>query len=264
MSLQYGIFDRNCIKLAKLCNKAVDYAKNGSPIDLDGAPRLPSAERPDWMKDEFYDEETLADEYYESVNALGEIYRYMDSPIRATPTKRSASYNPIYNILNPIICKEIDFHDIPSSMENRVLSIMDTFRAEIKHIRTSYTHTGMSKEQLSEEELVLGLIATNWLQYHWREGRVHRMRECIAGLGIATWSLLAPKRIADMNSKEIKVSLKIGWLCWKVAVDQLDSEEDDDDDEDEDKFGLNTFSFLALNVVLDCLEQLEQRQSGGI
>ena len=226
------------------------------------APRPKPGSKPDWKKDEFYDEETLADEYYESVNALGEIYRYMDSPIRATPTKRSASYNPIYNILNPIICKEIDFHDIPSSMENRVLSIMDTFRAEIKHIRTSYTHTGMSKEQLSEEELVLGIIATDRVQHRWHKERVRRIRGCIAELEKDTRDVLVPRRIADMNSKEIKVSLKIGWLCWKVAVDQLDSEEDDDDDED--KFGLNTFSFLALNVVLDCLEQLEQRQSGGI
>ena len=117
--------------MAKLCNKAVDYAKNGFPTDLSTAPRPKPGSKPDWKKDEFYDEETLADEYYESVNALGEIYRYMDSPIRATPTKRSVSYNPIYNVLNPIICKEVDFHDIPSSMENRVLSIMDTFRVEI-------------------------------------------------------------------------------------------------------------------------------------
>ena len=236
--------------MAKLCNKAVDYAKNGFPIDLSTAPRPKPGSKPDWKKDEFYDEETLADEYYESVNALGEIYRYMDSPIRAIPTKRSASYNPIYNILNPIICKEIDFHDIPSSMENRVLSIMDTFRAEIKHIRTSYTHTGMSKEQLSEEELVLGIIATDRVQHRWHKERVRRIRGCIAELEKDTRDVLVPRRIADMNSKEIKVSLKMGWLCWKVAVDRLDSE---------DKFGLNAFSFLALNVVLDCLEQLERR-----
>lgn len=45
---QYGTNDDSCLQLAALCSQAVDYAKNGVPVDIHDSPRLLIPYKPDW------------------------------------------------------------------------------------------------------------------------------------------------------------------------------------------------------------------------
>ncbi len=40
--------DPRCIDLAELCSQAVDYPKNGIPVDIHDSPRLLIRSKPDW------------------------------------------------------------------------------------------------------------------------------------------------------------------------------------------------------------------------
>ena len=115
------------------------------------------------MKNEFYDPNSSLDKYYESQRALGEIFRYMDSQTEDSLRNNyrwGTTYDPIYDALNPDICEELDnYDDIQSPTERDPQSIIDAFRDKLKYISASCIPTGVSKERLTEEELILGIIA---------------------------------------------------------------------------------------------------------
>ena len=48
--LQYGTFDKDCMILAELCSQAVDYPKNGVPVDVEKVPSRLIHAKPDWKK----------------------------------------------------------------------------------------------------------------------------------------------------------------------------------------------------------------------
>ncbi|KAJ2968830.1 hypothetical protein NUW54_g13105 [Trametes sanguinea] len=50
MCVQYGTFDQDCMKLAMLCSQAVDYPKNGVPVDRENMPHPLIRAKPDWKK----------------------------------------------------------------------------------------------------------------------------------------------------------------------------------------------------------------------
>ena len=45
---QVGVFDPKCYELAFLHSQAVDYPKNGIPVDIHDSPRLLIRNKPDW------------------------------------------------------------------------------------------------------------------------------------------------------------------------------------------------------------------------
>ncbi len=62
------------MKLARLCSQAVDYAKNGNPVDIhNNLPKPLNRFKPDWHKAEVTGAREL--DYYVSDRALGELYR---------------------------------------------------------------------------------------------------------------------------------------------------------------------------------------------
>lgn len=73
-----GILDPDCLKLAELHSDAVDYPKSGQPVPLNKIPRLKFPRKPDWNAPETLRKEN--DSYYESVRAIGKLFRSIDLP----------------------------------------------------------------------------------------------------------------------------------------------------------------------------------------
>ena len=73
-----GIFDSDCIKLANLHSNAVDYPKSGQPVPLQEIPKRRGTQKPDWNAPETLRREN--DAYYESVRAIGKLFRSIDLP----------------------------------------------------------------------------------------------------------------------------------------------------------------------------------------
>ncbi|KAA1469185.1 RdRP-domain-containing protein [Dentipellis sp. KUC8613] len=70
--------DWRCLRLAELCSHAVDYPKNGKPVDIDTPNALPRnliPFKPDWHRPEDQMDDGHDADYYESDRALGHLYR---------------------------------------------------------------------------------------------------------------------------------------------------------------------------------------------
>ena len=64
-----GVFDKRCIDLARLCNEAVDYPRNGQRVDSAAMPKRLFNRDPDWRKREGESDES---KFYPSQRAIGE------------------------------------------------------------------------------------------------------------------------------------------------------------------------------------------------
>lgn len=90
-----GIFDEDCLELARLYSDAADYPKSGRPVPLRDIPRnrLPGM-KPDWNAPEVADGPGL---YYTSRRFIGRLYREVQLSVsRAQPSPR----RPLDEILN--------------------------------------------------------------------------------------------------------------------------------------------------------------------
>ncbi len=88
-----GILDPDCLKLAALHSDAVDYPKSGQPVPVQHIPRLKFPTKPDWNAPETMsiDSTSNSPRFYESVRAIGKLYRSIDLPALRT-VDRAARY----------------------------------------------------------------------------------------------------------------------------------------------------------------------------
>ena len=64
------MFDEGCLELARLCNEAVDYPRNGRRVDISNMPRRLIPYPPDWKKGEL---DTYGrKDFYRSDRAIGQ------------------------------------------------------------------------------------------------------------------------------------------------------------------------------------------------
>jgi RNA-dependent RNA polymerase len=72
------VFDERCMRLAKLCSQAVDYPKNGNPVDINNGnlPKPLIKFKPDWHKTAVTGAHDP--DYYISERALGHMFRNVD------------------------------------------------------------------------------------------------------------------------------------------------------------------------------------------
>ena len=93
------------MRLAELCSQAVDYAKNGNPVDINNnLPRPLIKFKPDWHKAEVTGAREL--DYYVSDRALGYLFRNvkLNDPkelVEELPTGYSGETAPLED---PITC----------------------------------------------------------------------------------------------------------------------------------------------------------------
>ena len=73
---QDGVFDKRCIQLAELCNQAVDYPRNGRPVNIEGMPERLFRKDPDWKKREGESDES---KFYPSQRAVGKSLDNVDT-----------------------------------------------------------------------------------------------------------------------------------------------------------------------------------------
>lgn len=74
-----GVFDERCIKLARLCRTALDYATNGITVEIDNrVPKPFIKSKPDWQRPEVPSSSFRQVDYYESGRALGHLFRNID------------------------------------------------------------------------------------------------------------------------------------------------------------------------------------------
>ncbi|KAH8117020.1 RNA dependent RNA polymerase-domain-containing protein [Phellopilus nigrolimitatus] len=248
-----GVRDKNCIKLAKLCDQAVDYPKNGVPVDITGIPRRLIPYKPDWKRSE--DENPHNTDYYRSERAIGYLYRKANEAAHPPSAAQSVKplpldKHPIYNVLNPIIDVQLKDTGIPETKRDRVRTLLLRYYNELRYICATHTLSDRRGTLLTEAEIVVGTILAQCSQHRWRKERIYRMRLHSLNLVKEIKAEFIPEKLSDMSVLQVKRSLEFGWTAWKMINETLASPEG------KNIFGMNSFSLIALGVVFDCLEHL--------
>ncbi|KAI9446025.1 RdRP-domain-containing protein [Lactarius indigo] len=256
-----GVFDERCKKLATLCSKAVDYAKNGVPIDIhNNLPKLLIKFKPDWDKKEVTGAREM--DYYESDRALGHMFRSItlrdpNEPIDGfltTPSGQTAPLeDPISRALAPLVqntlnatttnaITELPAVDVPEAEE-----LHASYVREMRYICVTHTLVDTPDVRLKEEEVVLGTITATTTQPRWRKDRANRMRLHSRALVRDIRAQIVRKADEeDPTDEELRAGLPIAWGMWCWVQYHLDK----------DKEFIESFSLIVLGVVLDCLKRL--------
>ncbi|KAH9066241.1 RNA dependent RNA polymerase-domain-containing protein [Lactarius vividus] len=247
-----GVFDDRCMKLAELCSKAVDYAKNGKRADLRGnLPNTLIRLKPDWHKAEVTGARDL--DYYPlrgfPATPLGDIAPLDDAISRALkPLVRYARVGFTFDINGTTGSGSpsrkpppLPPPPAPGPENAHAERLHARYTREMRCICATHTLVEAPDVSLTEEEVVLGTILANYTRPRLRSDRAQRMRlqsETLAGGG----SPAAAATGTERSEKRLKERLRGAWATWVWAQYHRDREY------------IENFTLIALGVILDCLK----------
>ena len=240
--------------LAKLYSQAVDYAKKGVPVDItNDFPRPLIKFKPDWNKAEVTGAREL--DYYESDRALGYLFRnihldnlnepsedFSDTTPEQTPPLRDV----ISQAIVPLIQHTLDIAAETPEVENEeAKGLYDRFLQEMRNVCMTHTLLDVPDVQLTEEEVVLGVILAKSTQPRLRKDRAYRMRLHAETLVRDIRARIVPAEEGQRIERDFRDGLQKAWATWGWAQHHRDKEY------------IESFSLIVLGVVLDCLKQLK-------
>ncbi|TCD70921.1 hypothetical protein EIP91_000827 [Steccherinum ochraceum] len=249
---RHGTLDSKCIELAQLCSQAVDYPKNGIPVDMNSAPRRLMPFKPDWKQ---ADQKIIQNtDYYESTRALGELFRNVtlaEKPkplaevMKAVKTSKVALTDTISEALKPLIMKHLrDW----VNKDSDVAEIGGLFRGYVNELAyTCLTHSISESpdSRLEEEEVVIGTILADCTQARYRNDLTYRMRlhsdMVVRSIKTKLYKPHDPNERFDEGAG--RYGLALAWLAWDFGM------------RNRERFGANSFAFIALDTILDLLER---------
>ena len=251
------------MKLATLCSQAVDYAKNGNPVEIhNNLPKLLIKFKPDWHKAEVTGAREL--DYYVSERALGCMFRKIElldpeEPIEGLPTNPPKAIppleDPISRVLEPLVQRTLnsgpdpdsDSGELDSESENsHVEQLHAHYVREMRYICVTHTLVDAPDVRLKEEEVVLGTILANCAQSRWRSDRTYRMKLHVEGLvhDIRGQIVQIEEPLTDEHYRSV---LSRAWAVWAWVQHHRDK----------DKEFIDSFSLIALGLIFNYLKRLD-------
>ncbi|KAG8697843.1 hypothetical protein FRC09_007614, partial [Ceratobasidium sp. 395] len=255
-----GASDPDCLKLAALHSKAVDFPKSGTPVMFSEIPRTERMPRPDWDAGELGPFRNTRDEVYPSQRALGQLYRDiqlsedklqhkgthpssrygadLDVETHAKPLSRD-KFDALSNYMRYALHRYIDVDAVPQEYFDEAVELLEEYIGELTRICNTYALT--SRSVLSEEEVVAGTILERTSQRRRRQDMISEMRTASSSLAANVHDVL---RGSDRDEPE-------EWMLRAWAAYQVARASDD--------FGRKSFGLLALGNAFDAVEAITQR-----
>ncbi|KAI0325538.1 RdRP-domain-containing protein [Cubamyces sp. BRFM 1775] len=282
-----GTFDESCMKLAQLCSQAVDYPKNGVPVDLENMPRPVIHIKPDWKKvtsrssatqdwlaqrnptqrltlryaQQGEDNDPRPGDYYESSRALGELFRNFTfdmKPIVPPPSsypngtpEPPSGERPLSDSISRTLHGAIAHHlGQFANADKDVGALEPLFRyyaEELRYVCATHALSDRTDARLCEEEVVVGTILAKSADARWRKERMYRMR-VHAGQLVRHMKQV---RLRAPQGKDGDAEELVGALrrAWLAWDYGM---------RNRGVFGASSFSMIALGVVLEMLEKLDK------
>ncbi|KAJ1305085.1 hypothetical protein OPQ81_000125 [Rhizoctonia solani] len=246
--------DDDCITNAGLHSMAVDSVKNGHfvdnnkirkakyPIEIDEKAKKSFKLKPDWLAG--HGRDSTDGRYYECQSVLGKLFRAVDLPA-GNPARESdveeQEPTAIQNCIARHVARykdEIQATVSSRDTENFIRSLFLRYVSELNHICVAHTISSESAERVSEIEVMLG---TN-LEVSSKPDLIERMKSLTRNLASYIRN--------QLNAKEDETDYV--WLgrAWKAYL--LTSKLGDK------TFGAFSFSWLALDSVLDALQAIDE------
>ncbi|KAI0707368.1 RdRP-domain-containing protein [Earliella scabrosa] len=271
---KYGTFDEDCMKLARLCSQAVDYPKNGVPVNIEKIPQRLIHAKPDWKKTE--DNDPRPADYYESTRALGELFRNIEiKPFEAPPTSypNGAPLTPVPDpplsdaiscALRPSVEHHLGRYTNDDGAVADVEALFRVYARELGYVCMTHAPADNADVRLSEEEVVVGVILAKCSQHRWKKNRMHRMREHVGqlvrdvkyrrrGLGAPVRREKGEKGEGreEEEEEEVRAALVKAWAAWDFGMRNRTA------------FAARSFAMIALGVVCDMVERLDKLEADG-
>jgi RNA-dependent RNA polymerase len=223
------------------------------PVDItDDFPRPLIKFKPDWSKAEVTGAREL--DYYESDRALGYLFRniHLDDSSElsegfpdTTPEQTPPLGDVISQAMVPLIQLTLDITAETPEVENEVTKgLYDRFLREMRCVCMTHTLLDLPDVQLTEEEVVLGVILARSTQPRLRKDRAYRMRLHAETLVRDIGARIVPAEGGQRTERDFRDGLQKAWATWGWAQHHRDEEY------------IESFSLIVLGVVLDCLKQL--------
>ncbi|CAE6419177.1 unnamed protein product [Rhizoctonia solani] len=256
-----GVNDPDCLKLAELHSRAVDFPKSGTPVVSSEMPRSGRMPRPDWDAGELGFRSTR-DEVYPSQRALGQLYRAirlseekfshqgthpttrfgtdLDPMIHAHPLPRD-KFDPIAHYLRNSLARYIHVDNVPRNYFIESVELLEEYVGELTRICNTYALT--SRSIISEEEVVAGTILELTSQRRRRRDMISEMRTASSALVANVRDIL---RGMETGESEPEDWMLRSWAAYQVSMLS-------------DEFGRKSFGLLALGNAFEAMESITQR-----
>ena len=247
------------MKLATLCSQAVDYAKNGNPVEIhNNLPKPLIKFKPDWHKAEVTGAREL--DYYVSERALGHLFRNIElldpeEPTEELPTEPPKAIPPLKDLISQVLAPLVqralnsdpdpDGAELDSESENGPAEqVHEHYVREMRYICVTHTLVDAPDVRLKEEEVVLGTILANCAQPRWRSDRTYRMKLHVESLVDDIRGQII--QMGETPTEEqYRTGLSRAWAMWVWAQHHRDEE------------FIESFSLIALGLTFDHLKRLD-------
>lgn len=272
--------------------------QSGTPVDRRKMPPplYHRSHKPDWAIGEFGSTRN-GQLTYESKTAIGQLYRRIDlsdadrlaalqartehEPPRVDVRNRSrrrmddleremnrlniagmadmdANHDPISYTVRSLLRRYIDVDSpIPPEITKVATEQFEAYVTELRYISATSTVT---KKPLTEEEVLIGTIASKTSQPRKRQSLMAHLRTQSDELVKKIRAELSGEGMSDGASTHIDSDedledwLLRSWVAWHISTKQ------------EKKFGARSFGIVALGSIFECVRELDERErlAGGV
>ncbi|CAE6450557.1 unnamed protein product [Rhizoctonia solani] len=242
--------DEDCIHNAKLHSKAVDFIKTGRYVrncDIRKAKYDKDEEtgvwlKPDWLASHGLD--PTDGRFYECKSVLGKLFRTVDLP-EGNPARESDVKEQMPLAIRNCVASHVARYrdEIQATVSSPdtvtfVRSLLSRYTAELNHISVAHTISSESSERVSEIEVMLG---TN-LEANSQPNLIERMKGLTRNLANSMRDQLKAK-----EDESNYIWLGRAWRAYLLTCSLGDK-----------AFGAFSFSWLALDSVLDALHAIDE------
>lgn len=239
-----GTKDPKCLRISEMCSQAVDYPKNGIPVDTTNLPKTLMRCNPDWQAAEVLKPRDT--DFYHSDRALGHLYRAIT--LAELPEETKPDIPPLQDAVSVALQNEL--HDVLSiQLEDEVPSAMLTLFnkhvGELRCVAATHTISNTPGATLIEEELVVGTILAKCSQNRWRSSRIQRMLYHTVAHVHTVKGEIFPSR-SDLERQDYVEGIQRAWSAWTLSQERGA------------EFGAASFGLIALGVIFDLMERMDK------
>ncbi|KAG6851310.1 hypothetical protein H0H93_011746, partial [Arthromyces matolae] len=230
---------------SKYQSKAVDYPKQGIPVDIDNnrLPRTLIRCKPDWHAAEVVSPRHT--DYYESSRALGVLYRsivlddFQPEPVSSTDDPHAPLTDPISMRLKDAL----KHHLTRCSRVNDLPPMFQRYVNELRYICATHVLSNTPGSRITEAEVVTGTILAKCSQKRWRKDRIYRMRLHASTLVRDVQRQLI-EDLREASHQQLMEGLSFAWAAWEYSQQRIHT------------FGADSFGLIALGVIFDCKDKI--------
>jgi RNA-dependent RNA polymerase len=149
--------------------------------------------------------------------------------------------------LKPTVQEQLQNYTNPDGTTAETRRMFQIYVDELAYICLTHIVTPTSDVRLQEEEIVVGTILAKCSQRRWRKDRMHRMRTHAEVL-VQNVQRELMNNLDNASADQIRNGLMKAWTAWEFSLRHSAD------------FGANSFGLIALGIIFDCLEKLDEKQ----